>query len=111
MSTTVEQLLTKALSTPSEDEAISCLRMARKRGESPKFDDPAKVNTFKGGTIEHWYNQTYEYYGYAKKYKGKCEDLNKTVLQLNSKLMWYNWFIIPSIVGISFILCLALLLI
>lgn len=36
---TVDDLVAKALSTTSEDEAVACLRMARKRGEkmSPKL--------------------------------------------------------------------------
>jgi Mg2+ and Co2+ transporter CorA len=32
---TVNDLLAKAMSTSSEDEAIACLRMARKRGGTP----------------------------------------------------------------------------
>lgn len=35
----VEDLLAKALSTSSEDEAIACLKMARKRGGTFPVDD------------------------------------------------------------------------
>lgn len=33
----IDQLLAKAMSTSSEDEAISCLRMARKQGSSTSY--------------------------------------------------------------------------
>lgn len=46
----IEQLLAKAMSTDSEDEAIACLRMARKQGKS--FEP---TGSYKGKTAQEWY--------------------------------------------------------
>ena len=48
--TQIEQLLAKAISTDSEEEAIACLRMARKQGKS--F---TAASSYKGKTAEQWY--------------------------------------------------------
>ena len=50
MTTSANQLIAKALSTASEEEAIACLRMARKQGMS--FTGSS---TYKNKTAEQWY--------------------------------------------------------
>lgn len=109
MSTTVDQLLSKAMSTSSEDEAISCLVMARKKGGGFNKID-AKDNLYKGGTAEYWHGKTYEYYGYAQKYKSECESLRKSLTDVYSKLMFHKYFTMPVIIGMSVILCATLFL-
>lgn len=61
----VKQLLAKAMSTSSEDEAIACLRMARKKGSS--LDLGAGSLEYKGKTAEYWYDKANMYYQEAKK--------------------------------------------
>lgn len=109
MSTTVDQLLSKAMSTSSEDEVISCLMMARKKGGSfNKLE--TKDNLYKGGSAEYWHDKTYEYYGYAQKYKNECESLRKSLVDVRSKLILHKYFTTPVITGITIILCLGILL-
>lgn len=67
----VNQLLAKAMSTTSEEEAMSCLRMARKKGKT--FDaEPAStsVSTYNGQGPKYWYDKAAYYYGEAKKREG-----------------------------------------
>lgn len=109
MSTTVEQLLSKAMSTSSEDEAISCLVMARKKSSSFNKIE-AKDNLYKGGSAEYWHNKTYEYYGYAQKYKSEYESSRKSLIEVRSKLAFHKYFTMPVIIGMSFILCTTLIL-
>ena len=59
--TQIDQLLAKALSTTSEDEAIACLRMARKKGgtyattSKPKTaPNTSSTNTYEGYTAKEW---------------------------------------------------------
>lgn len=58
--TVVNQLLAKAMSAASEEEAISCLRMARKKGNS--FSIETQSQDFKGQNAKYWYNQANLYY-------------------------------------------------
>lgn len=63
---TVNQLLAKAMSTSSEEEAMSCLRMARKKSNT--FDSGVSTSSeFNGHTAEYWYNKAVTYYNAAKK--------------------------------------------
>lgn len=54
----IDQLLAKALSTTSEEEAIACLRMARKKGG--KYAPTSKpkpiytISTYGGHTAKEW---------------------------------------------------------
>ena len=61
----VKQLLAKAMSTSSEDEAIACLRMARKKSNS--LDLGSGSVEYKGKTAEYWYDKANMYYQEAKK--------------------------------------------
>lgn len=45
MTTSANQLIAKALSTTSEDEAIACLRMARRRGARMSSDTSTKASS------------------------------------------------------------------
>jgi hypothetical protein len=54
------------MSTTSEEEAMSCLRMARKKGKS--FDAPeSNTATYNGQTAKYWYDKAYVWYHEAKK--------------------------------------------
>lgn len=60
----VDQLLAKALSTTSEDEAIACLRMARKQ---PGVE---KIST-KNDTNIDWYSKAEQYYKLSKELQNR----------------------------------------
>lgn len=72
MANNINQLLAKAMSTTSEEEAMSCLRMARKKGKS--FDDGASSSTssslYNGQNAKYWYDKANHYYQEAKKRDG-----------------------------------------
>lgn len=59
----INQLLAKALSTTSEEEAMSCLRMARKKGVRLE-DSPNSV--YNGHDARYWYDKAALYYTKAK---------------------------------------------
>ena len=55
--TQIDQLLAKALSTTSEEEAIACLRMARKKGSTyttSKHKPTYTISTYGGYTAKEW---------------------------------------------------------
>jgi hypothetical protein len=54
----VNQLLNKALSTSSDEEAISCLNMARKIRKKTDTFETGEINTgvYNTKTAEEWYN-------------------------------------------------------
>ncbi len=60
----VNQLLAKAMSTTSEEEAMSCLRMARKKGKS--FDVGGDSGEYNGHSAKYWYEKAALYYNKAK---------------------------------------------
>lgn len=65
----INQLLAKALSTSSEDEAIACLRMARKKGG--RLEDSGAPAEYHGHDAKYWYDKAAMYYMKAKeKYDG-----------------------------------------
>ena len=97
-----DQLLSKALSTTSEDEAISCLLMARKKGGSYK-PAPEIPTLFKGKTAEQWYAAANEYYAYAKQQKSFYDSLKVTFTSTHSKLMVHRWLILPTMFAMLFI--------
>lgn len=99
MSTTVDQLLSKAMSTSSEDEAIACLKMARKRGS----EFVSGSNLSNGKTAEYWHKQTYVYYGHAREYKAQYESLKEILVDTNSRLIMHKYFTIPAIIGLAII--------
>jgi hypothetical protein len=73
---TVNQLLSKAMSTSSEEEAMSCLRMARKKSNTLELN--SSPNEFNGHTAQYWYDKAVTYYNAAKK---KQETAGLTVEQ------------------------------
>ncbi len=75
MSTT-DQLIAKAMSTTSEDEAIACLRMARKKGGkvTQSFETKVEDTTYNGHTAKYWYEKAATYYN-AQKQNGNSADL------------------------------------
>lgn len=62
--TKVNQLLAKAMSTSSEEEAIACLRMARKNGNA--FDMVQSSSDYNGHSAKYWYDKAVVYYDKAK---------------------------------------------
>lgn len=63
----INQLLAKAMSTTSEEEAMSCLRMARKKGKSFDTAQSSSAAMYKGQNAEYWYDKAYKWYHEAKK--------------------------------------------
>lgn len=61
----INQLLAKAMSTTSEEEAMSCLRMARKKGNT--FEGGVTSGLYKDKDAKHWYDKAAYYYNEAKK--------------------------------------------
>lgn len=61
----INQLLSKALSTTSEEEAMACLRMARKKGG--RLDDSSGSSEYNGHDAKYWYDKAYRWYHEAKK--------------------------------------------
>jgi hypothetical protein len=62
----INQLLAKALSTTSEDEAMSCLRMARKKGG--RLEESSAPAEYNGHDAKYWYDKAYKWYHEAKKH-------------------------------------------
>lgn len=81
---TVNQLLAKAMSTSSDDEALACLKMARKKGNSLEL-----VSTeYNGQSAKYWYDKAVSYYNVAKK---KQDQETKGLSQDQQKLL-YNMY-------------------
>lgn len=80
---TVNQLLAKAMSTSSDDEALACLKMARKKGNSLEL-----VSTeYNGQSAKYWYDKAVSYYNVAKKKqdqeaKSLSQDQQKTLYNM-----------------------------
>lgn len=72
----VNQLLAKALSTTSEDEAMACLRMARKKGG--QLESPNTHVDYNGHSAEYWYEKAALYY---QKLKAQQDGLTLTQQQ------------------------------
>lgn len=72
----VEQLIKKALSTTSDDEAIACLKQARKR--------------YNGQTVDVDPQQEFNYKQLAQKYHGIAYRNQETAKMLQRELQWMN---------------------
>lgn len=60
---TIDQLLAKAMSTSSEDEAIACLRMARKKGGNTEpTNSSSGEDVYNGHNAKYWYEKANVYY-------------------------------------------------
>lgn len=71
----INQLLSKALSTTSEEEAMACLRMARKKGG--RLDDSSASSEYNGHDAKYWYEKAYKWYVEAKKYSDEWSRIFK----------------------------------
>lgn len=126
----INQLLAKALSTTSEEEAMSCLRMARKKGG--RLDDSSSAD-YNGHDARYWYDKAALYYTKAKEksdgltheqqkhlyrlYESECNDarrlrqekhvLESEIRKLKDKPTGV-WWMVPVMV-IQFILIMALI--
>lgn len=67
----INQLLAKALSTTSEDEAVSCLRMARKKG---KTLDTEVGGDYNGHDAKYWYEKAASFYKALKETGDNLEE-------------------------------------
>jgi hypothetical protein len=78
----VNQLLSKALSTASEDEAMACLRMARKKGGS--IEESTSSGDYNGHDAKYWYDKAYIWYTQAKavQTKGMSAEQQKHLYQM-----------------------------
>jgi len=77
----INQLLAKALSTTSEDEAMACLRMARKKGG--RLEDSSASSEYNGHSAKYWYDKAAMYYTKAKeKYDGLTLDQQKHLFRM-----------------------------
>lgn len=56
---TVNQLLAKAMNTASDDEAMACLRMARKKATTL---ENGLSNDYKGHDAKYWHDRAVVYY-------------------------------------------------
>ena len=107
MTDTVNQLLSKAMSTTSEDEAIACLRMARKKagGKFTRLDETPNTDA---ASIKHWERQAKEYYNlwYSVKdqHRRAVEYINTIREERNYAIKLQRIFIAASVVlGVSLI--------
>lgn len=73
----INQLLAKALSTTSEDEAMACLRMARKKGGCLEDSDTAVE--YNGHSAAYWYAKAGHYYNIAKLHNAQAKDYQALV--------------------------------
>ena len=82
----IDKLIAKALSTDSEDEAISCLRMARKQGKSLNQDPSGELSMYAGKSAKHWYDSAVilskEYTSIKAKYRKLVDVQDKRVKDL-----------------------------
>lgn len=118
MSTT-QQLLSKAMSTGSEDEAIACLRMARKRGGTIDFNPPTPpVDVkFNGKSAKEWYGVARNNYESYVHLKNRHDRLNaefsaskKNYKKNEEKVDFYRNFAFPVCSAIIIVLtCLILM--
>ena len=78
----INQLLAKAMSTTSEEEAMSCLRMARKKGKTFDMGSSSNSSTaeYKGQGPKYWYDKAAHYYNEAKKREGDLTREQQTQL-------------------------------
>lgn len=70
----VNKLLAKALSTSSEDEAMSALRLARKQYEG------GEINLQSNAEVEYWKKIARDLQMYAREYKRMYEDYRSKYL-------------------------------
>ena len=115
----IDKLIAKALSTDSEDEAISCLRMARKQGKSLNQDPSGELSMYAGKSAKHWYDSAVilskEYTSIKAKYKKLVDvqdkivkDLEDTIIKLYAAVplaiaitALITYFLIPKTVAAS----------
>lgn len=77
----INQLLSKALSTASEEEAMACLRMARKKGG--RLDDSSAPSEYNGHDAKYWYDKAYRWYHEAKKHSdGLSQEQQKHLFRM-----------------------------
>lgn len=77
----VDQLLAKAMSTASEEEAIACLRMARKRG-----GQPAETQSADSKDVSYWKNKAQYYYEAAVMWQKTAK------IERESQSMWHKYY-------------------
>lgn len=84
----VDQLLAKALSTTSEDEAIACLRMARKQPSAEKSSANPDTNVDWYANAVHYYKLSKDLQYNLNKARSSHEFTYKQMTEFNS--MYYS---------------------
>ena len=96
----IEQLLAKAMSTSSEEEAISCLKMARKHGNSVVVAS----NTYNGKTAQYWHDSivalSKEYSIIRDNYRKLNNVKEKRTKELEDTIVRL-YVAIPAVIGIT----------
>lgn len=75
------QLIAKAISTTSDDEALACLRMAKKIGGEVQIS----VGEYNGKTAEYWYDKAKKLYDNNKSYESSYEKVVRAGYRLSSE--------------------------
>ena len=75
------QLIAKAISTTSDDEALACLRMAKKIGGETQ----SSVGEYNGKTAEYWYDKAKKLYDNNKSYETSYEKVVKAGYRLSTE--------------------------
>ena len=75
------QLIAKAISTTSDDEALACLRMAKKIGGEIQ----SSVGEYNGKTAEYWYDKAKKLYDNNKSYETSYEKVVKAGYRLSTE--------------------------
>ena len=75
------QLIAKAISTTSDDEALACIRMAKKIGGEVQ----ASVGEYNGKTAEYWYDKAKKLYDNNKSYESSYEKVVRAGYRLSSE--------------------------
>lgn len=75
------QLIAKAISTTSDDEALACLRMAKKIGGEVQ----ASIGEYNGKTAEYWYDKAKKLYDNNKSYETSYEKVVRAGYRLSTE--------------------------
>ncbi len=89
----INQLLEKAISTPSEEEAISCLRMARKHGRSES------VSVGASSAEEYWKVQANKYYQLAQRASANADKSSASATHFMAEMQKAQLALSRAVVG------------
>lgn len=99
------QLLEKALSTTSEDEAIACLRMARKKG----LKLTTAKNTLDDQIIQALHGRVHILNEEKHRLRREMQDCNKKREKISETLVSYQAILMVTVICFSMALLFALM--